>query len=258
MAAGLPWLVKEPRSGMELLLVPPGDFVMGEDRTGDGFGLPVSHSEGLPYNDETPEHRVRISRAFYVGRYEVTQQQYQRVMGQLPQGIDLGPKLPVYKLSWNEITAPTGFLARTSLRLLTEAEWEYVADGLHRSKYPWGDAFEATFLNWGEREVDGEYACAPVPVGTYPKGRSWCGAFELCGNVEEWCEDVWEIEYYAKCARQGVVADPVNRDLDPRWPVRATRGNMFWVMSPSSFRCAFRSGADPARSDAGFRCAWTP
>ncbi len=110
-AIGLPWKIRDRSSGMTMVLVPPGEFDMGSSAT-----------EGQ--SDERPRHRVRISRPFYVGQFEVTQEQYEKVVGENPSFKKAGPAYPVDQVSFDEISRRDGFLDRTGLRLLTEAEWE--------------------------------------------------------------------------------------------------------------------------------------
>ncbi|MBM4107186.1 MAG: formylglycine-generating enzyme family protein, partial [Phycisphaerae bacterium] len=120
-ATGLPWRVRDNASQIEMLLVPPGTFMMG-------------CSPSLQYGcnfDENPVHQVTLTQAYYLGRYEVTQAQWTAVMGSNPSWFQSAsaqvpaaqvPLRPVERVSWNMIQ---GFETATGLRLPTEAEWEY-------------------------------------------------------------------------------------------------------------------------------------
>ena len=117
IATGLPWRVQDNTSGIELLLVPPGTFMMGCSPS-DQWGC---------FGDENPVHEVTLTQAFYLGRYEVTQAQWTAVMGSNPsnfQGASAEVPAaqislrPVERVSWNMIQ---GFEAQTGLRLPTEA-----------------------------------------------------------------------------------------------------------------------------------------
>ncbi|MBM4225887.1 MAG: formylglycine-generating enzyme family protein, partial [Gammaproteobacteria bacterium] len=120
-ATGLPWRVKDTATQIEFVLIPPGTFNMG---------CSVSQSWGC-YNEENPVHQVSLTNAFYMGRYEVTQAQWQARMGSNPSSFQSAstqvpqaqvPQRPVERVSWTTIQ---GFLSQTGMRLPTEAEWEY-------------------------------------------------------------------------------------------------------------------------------------
>jgi formylglycine-generating enzyme required for sulfatase activity/serine/threonine protein kinase len=118
IATGLPWRVRDIGTNIEMLLIPPGRFMMGASP--DGL-------EARP--EEKPAHEVLISNAFYLGRTPVTQAQWTAKMGSNPShfiGRDDSPSRPVEEVSWNMIASgSTSFMSLTGLRLPTEAEWEY-------------------------------------------------------------------------------------------------------------------------------------
>jgi formylglycine-generating enzyme required for sulfatase activity len=253
--SGFPWLVRERISGMEMVLVPPGEFSMG---------FPDAAGEA----DEHPQHRVRISRPFYVGRYEVTQGEYVAVMGQNPSFDHRSPRLPVEEVSFEDISERDGFLARTGLRLPTEAEWEYVAHGLKETDYPRGVMMTgdcANYLapeNFKTENIKGltvtDSRNLTKEVGSFEKSVSWCGAYDMAGNVAEWCSDVYDSRIYETYARMGTVEDPVGPRLDPRLP-HVIRGGSF-ISLMNDVRCAQRNRniASARHSVYGFRCARTP
>ncbi|MBM4005944.1 MAG: formylglycine-generating enzyme family protein, partial [Planctomycetes bacterium] len=120
-ATGLPWRVRDNGTGIEMMLIPPGTFNMG---------CSASQSHGC-LSIESPVHQVNLTNAFYMGRYEVTQAQWQASMGNNPSyfqsaspevPLEQVPQRPVEQVSWNTIQ---GFLSQTGMRLPTEAEWEY-------------------------------------------------------------------------------------------------------------------------------------
>jgi len=173
---------------LDLVLIPPGMFDMGSPDT-----------EAGRWKEEGPVHRVRISRAFYMGKYEVTQEQWEKVMGERRGGFQTrpyNPRLPVETFSWNDCQ---DFLKRLNaltkgagtFRLPTEAEWEWACRAGTRTRFCFGDA-DARL---------GEYAWYGVNSGstTHPVGEkqpnAW-GLHDCYGNVWEWCSD-WYGEYSA-------------------------------------------------------------
>ena len=119
-ATGKPWRVLDNLSGIEMVLIPPGNFHMGggnpwKDSSGGNYGPP------LPLN-ECCVHLVYLTNAFYVGRTEVTQADWIAIMGTNPSHFTGDTSRPVEGVSWNDIQP---FCTATGLRLLTEAEWEY-------------------------------------------------------------------------------------------------------------------------------------
>lgn len=219
-----------PNDGSVLILIAKGSFVMG--------------SAGGPA-DEIPEHAVTLS-AYLIGRTEVTNAQYRafcQATGHAapPQpALDAGypryfenaryDQYPVVDVNWEDAVA---YCAWAGSRLPTEAEWERAARWDAKTDtprtYPWGDAAPTPALaNTGKNGGRGSYTS---PVGSLPAGASPCGALDLCGNVYEWCADVYDARYYEVCGNG--VADPAgpagpgNRVLrggswyNPRWDVRA-------------------------------------
>lgn len=185
--------------GMEFRLVPAGEFLMGSD---DG------------QRDEQPVHQVRISQPFYLGTYEVTQQQWLEVMGENPSQHQDHPERPVENVSWEDVQE---FIRRlnqrdsgTQYRLPTEAEWEYAARSGDGRKYPWGNAFNGQWLNFCDRRCTFKTSHAKIddghrqtaPVGSYEAGTSPFGVYDLAGNVWEWVQD-----RYGPYA-SGMVTDP--------------------------------------------------
>ncbi|MCY2989228.1 MAG: formylglycine-generating enzyme family protein, partial [Planctomycetota bacterium] len=176
--------------GMKFVLLPPGEFLMGSP-----------DSDGDAGYDEKPQHRVRITKPFYLGVYEVTQAQYQKVVGSNPSVVK-GEFLPVETVSWDDAAAfckrlsevPAERAAGRAYRLPTEAEWEYACRAGSTSKFSFGDS---------ETEL-GKHAWYDKNSGskTHPVGEKqanvW-GLYDMHGNVREWCQD-WYGPYEAKPA----------------------------------------------------------
>ena len=226
---------------LDLVLIPAGKFIMGSPVTESGRG-----------KDET-QHSVKITRTFYIGKYVVTQEQWEAVMGTgfLMFGGNpsyyKGPKLPVTNVSWNdcqEFIKKLNDKTKGGYRLPTEAEWEYACRAGTTTAYSFGDEITSEDANYGDCIID-----KPVEVGSY-KANAF-GLYEMHGNVWEWCED-WKADY------------PVGSATDPRGPAMGTyrvlRGGSFVVIE-SKARSSYRHNNSPTGkylSRVGFRLARDP
>jgi len=199
--------------GMELLRIEPGSYDRGSE-SGD--------------LDEQPVHRVRISQPFYMGKYQVTNREYERfdprhraLRGKL--GFACGDDDAVVFVSWHEAVAYCRWLSERDgrpYRLPTEAEWEYACRAGTTTAYAMGDAFPRSHYknqqhSWYPDPVKTkrEFEVVPLTVGQFAP-NDW-GLHDMHGNVEEWCQD-WYGPYVA-----GEQTDPVGRsDGD----FRVTRG----------------------------------
>ena len=222
----LPWRVKDKASGMEMLLVPPGKFVMG-----------ASPGDSLAEGNEKPAHEVTITKAFYLGRTEVRQEQWIKVMTENPSsfktsnesleikvakyidegltkqeaqkkaGAESPNKLltasnPVEQVSWDDCQK---FCAKTGMKLPTEAQWEYACRaGVRKPSYG-----ELDQIAWYGNNSDS----TTHPVAK--KARNALGFNDMIGNVAEWTNDWYEGDYYKSCA-DGVV--------DPTGPAQSELG----------------------------------
>ncbi len=224
---------------LELVLIPAGRFLMGS-----------APGEVGADGDETPRHRVVISRPFYLGKYELTQAQYEAVTGKNPSYFP-APSKPVEQVSWQDAQ---DFLAKAGqgLRLPTEAEWEFACRAGSETAYQNGDT--AAKLSecgwWGHSSGEGKYGNAPsgtTEVGKLAPNRF--GLYDMHGNVYEWCADIYAPAYYRE--------SPV---LDPSGPAqgdeRVLRGGC-WEADASKARAANRNGFSPKSHGylLGFRVA---
>lgn len=226
---------RDPATGMEFVLVPAGEFVMGL-RDGEDDLRPA------------PSHPVRVTRPFYLGRFEVTQAQWQRVMGTDPSQLnECGPSCPVESVSWEDVRA---FLHRLSelnegerFRLPTEAEWEYACRAGSDARYGEFETLSPTLANYDSRipfegVVDTVFLGSTVAVGSYPPNGF--GLHDLVGNVWEWTED----EYCPYS--QSAAVDPVQSCGSDTIPIRGGS----WYFSAGAARCGRRY--THARGDSGF------
>lgn len=210
--------------GVELVmrLIPPGKFWMGSPKEEKGR----EEYEAI--------HRVLLTKAFYIGKYEVTQGQWQTVMGTNPSKFnEVGRNGPVDKVSWNDCQ---DFCKKTEMRLPTEAEWEYVCRGGVMARYCFGDN-EADLVERGWYFRNSESKTHPVGE---KKANSF-GVHDMHGNLLETCADYCDCEML-------IVTDTYKDDItDPlcqNGPYRILRGGS-WALYGSYCRSAFRTFQHP-------------
>ena len=182
-ATGFAWRVRDTGTGIEMLLVPPGTFRMGCSQGSIQNGcLPV----------EQPVHSVTLTSAFYLGRYEVTQSQWQARMGSNPsyfQGQADSSIRPVEQVNWNTIQ---NYLSAANMRLPSEAEWEYACRAGTQTPYYNGSTDDSAVVALAWCVTNSEEQ-------THPGGQRIANAFgfhDMLGNVWEWVRDGWS-EYSA-------------------------------------------------------------
>jgi formylglycine-generating enzyme required for sulfatase activity len=249
-ATGLAWRVKDTATQIEMLLIPPGTFQMG-----------CSASQWYGCNsDENPVHTVTLTNAFYLGRYEVTQAQWQARMGSNPSAFQSAsaqvpaaqvPNRPVERVSWNTIQ---GFLTQTGMRLPTEAEWEYAyragtTTAFHGFTGHLGGTNDDALLGniaWYGSNSNSQTR----PVGG--KLGNGYGLHDMSGNVWEWVNDWYSSSYYS--------SGPQNNPTGPTTGSYRVFRAGGWGDSPNSCRASIRGVEPPGTTDSygGFRAARTP
>lgn len=205
--------------------IPAGEFMMGAENGNV---------------DERPVHKVRISGGLEMSKYEVTQKQWQELMGNNPSAFK-GADLPVQKVTWDDAQS---FIKKMNhnddsyvYRLPREAEWEYACRAGAEREFP----SDIDSLAWFYGNSGGR----PQPVGT-KRPNAW-GLYDLPGNVWEWCQDWYSETYYGKSP----LLDPKGPNSGSRRVVR--RGS--FLQNARECRCALRTGIthDYISGDLGFR-----
>ncbi|HHW77452.1 MAG TPA: formylglycine-generating enzyme family protein [Xanthomonadaceae bacterium] len=240
--------------GMAFVAIHAGTFMMGS-----------ADSDPEAYDVEKPQHRVTISKPFYIGQHEVTQAQWEAVMGSNP--YTLSRSNPFYGLpgmaaritrpdhpatvSWEDAQE---FIQRLNTkenthryRLPTEAEWEYAARAGTTTAYSFGD--NRNDLSQYAWHGEGFTAGGTHPVGQ-KRPNPW-GLYDVHGNVWEWVQDWYAPQYQSNAP----VTDPTG---PPQGAQRVVRGGS-WHVTADSWRSAFRKGYDPDYRgiSIGFRMAMT-
>ncbi len=248
----LPPIKVSDKDQKEMILVPSGEFIMGTDKVDiEGTHKKIGSVKPL-YLDQHPERKLFLG-AFYMDRYEVTNEEYERFLRatQFPDrpahwmdGVFPEEQAfhPVTQVTWWEGWSYCMWAGR---QLPTEAQWEKSARGPNGLPYPWGEKFVKGKANLG---IDGDRKTAPVTA--YPEDVSPYAIYGLSGNVMEWTQD-WYLPY------------PGNSKLSPRFgkELKVLRGNGFQKAGHYfllAYRYTFtRTEANPNDffENVGFRCA---
>lgn len=216
--------------GIIFVYIPGGSFMMGSPK-------------GTGEEEEHPRHRVRLD-GFWMGKYEVTQAQYQAVMGTNPSSFKGGDR-PVESVNWNDAVE---FCRRfngqygVGARLPTEAEWEYACRAGTRTRFYWGDEVNDDYCWYA-----GNSNMETSPVGT-KKPNTW-GLYDMSGNVLEWCLDWYDENYYKGSPERNPIGPQQGR-------FRVIRGGC-WDNGVDDFvRSGFRHYCPPTigGNGSGFRC----
>lgn len=223
----------------DMILVDAGEFTMGNPEIGD-------------------QHKVYLN-AFYIDKYEVTNEQYVKFLNTIGThdgyiNLDSGyckiekiegvyvvkkgyEKHPVVEVSWNGANMYAKWAGK---RLPTEAEWEKAAKGTNGRKYPWGDTFDRNKCNVSMQRT--------MPVGSYPEGRSPYGCYDMAGNAWEWTADWYDSDYYKN-------SPSVNPNGPNSGNFRVWRGGSLFGNQLTT-QCSTRNYLSPEKTQngSGFRC----
>lgn len=209
-------------------LIPDGYFTMGS---------PSTEVDRDP--DEGAQHLVYITEPFYMGVYEVTQEQWEAVMGENPSYFGPDPGLPVERVSWDDCQAFIAALNTKGIgtfRLPTEAEWEYACRAGSTTRFSWGD--DPGYSEIGDYAWYWDNSTSMTHTVGGKKPNAW-GLYDMSGNVWEWCSDWYETPYGV-----GHVSDPQGPTTGS---YRVFRGGA-WIYVPLYCRSANRNYVTPASS----------
>ena len=226
---------------MEMIYCAPGSFIMG------------SPPDDPDRCDAEVQHKVIFTKGFWLGKYPVTQEQWESVMGHNPSESTKGYNYPVDCVSWddcNDFIEKINSQSNLNARFPTEAEWEYACRAGTTTAYHWGNSLNGDKANCNGyspcgTSVKGRYLRKTTPVGSYD-ANPW-GFYDMHGNVCEWCAD-WYGSY------------PTKAVTDSKGPAsgedRVYRGGS-WLSDARFCRSAFRSWLNPYHRfyDHGFRLA---
>ncbi len=211
---------------LEMVFIPAGTFMMG--------AYPGEYDS---YSDELPYHKVTITQDFYMGVYEVTQAQWQTVMGSNPSTFNDNPNKPVETISWydaQEFIRKLNTLEQGTFRLPTEAEWELACRAGTRTRFFWGEDSD-----YSESGKYGWSSANNSPYGTKIVGQllpNPYGLYDICGNVFEWCQDWFSPSY------------PADPQVNPTGPASGTyktdRGG-YWRYHAKFMRAGHRGYNPP-------------
>jgi formylglycine-generating enzyme required for sulfatase activity len=236
--------------GMELALIPPGQFRMGSPQDEEN------------HQDDEIQHEVTLTKPFYLGVHQVTQEQYERVMGSNPsyfsakrRGKDKGQdtkRFPVESVSWDDAAAfcrtlsdlPEEKQHKRLYLLPTEAQWEYACreGGSSKTPFHFGAFLSSELANFDGNfpyggAAKGDYLERTTTVGSYKPNKF--GLYDMHGNVWEWCADSYDKDFYRK---EEAKVDPENKGKDG--DRRVLRGGS-WFNDGRDCRAAYRNYIAP-------------
>jgi formylglycine-generating enzyme required for sulfatase activity len=236
--------------GMNLAYIPPGEFTMGSPEN-------EANRRGSGPGNEGPQHKVKITKYFYMGVYEVKQSEYEKVMGKNPSVFKDNSDNPVEQVNWGEAAEfckklselPEEIKAGRVYRLPTEAEWEYACRAGTTTVFHYGNSLSSKQANFNGEEPYGGAEKGPkilktVKCGSY-QPNAW-GFYDMHGNVWEWCLD----------GPRTYTPNPVNdpRGSEAAGGIRVLRGGP-WLHPALLCRSAARypDGPDHRNPHFGFR-----
>ncbi len=242
-----------------MILIPAGGYLAGGDPK-TGYKECVKHAQSCElewFEHEGPTSWVWIEK-FYLDIYEVTQIDFEKVMGKNPSKYK-GDNLPVERVLWNEARE---YCEKIGKRLPTEAEWEKAAKGGGNTLYPWGNEVVSGMANFcdvnckayfkAEQFDDGFKGTAPV--GSYPPNGY--GLYDMAGNVWEWVSDWYGAGYYKERPQRNPQGPFNEQDLFHIHGMKKVLRGGSWGNNAGAMRSSTRSWAHNSRvSRRGFRCA---
>ncbi|MGD1808538.1 SUMF1/EgtB/PvdO family nonheme iron enzyme [Dapis sp. BLCC M126] len=226
---------------LEMVKIPAGRFLMGSPET-----------EAERQDNESPQHYVDVPE-FFMGKYPVTQAQWQAVMGNNPSRFK-GANRPVERVNWNDATEfcqKLSDITGKKYSLPSESQWEYACRARTSTPFYFGETITSELVNY-----NGNYPYADAPKGKYREQTTDVGIFppnsfglyDMHGNVWEWCQDVWHDNY------EGAPTDGSAWETGGNTKFRLLRGGS-WLFNSWNCRCAGRNYYDAGSLDnlVGFR-----
>ncbi|NCS78352.1 MAG: SUMF1/EgtB/PvdO family nonheme iron enzyme [Microcystis aeruginosa K13-07] len=244
---------------LEMVAIPGGTFTMGTEDEEIERLIKKFNWEG--FRGERPQHQVTVP-PFFMGRYPITQAQWQAIAATAKIDIDLetnpsnftGNELPVERVTWYQATEFCKRLSRETKQeywLPSEAEWEYACRAGTTTAFHFGETITGDLANYNATktyadEPRGEYREETTPVGQFPPNAF--GLYDMHGNVWEWCADTWH-DNYDGAPRDGSVWTKNGNDN------RSSMRGGSWYFNPSYCRSAYRGDVNRRVNslDAGFR-----
>ena len=228
--------------GMKFVWISPGNFMMGS---------PKEEKEREPFGIDETQHKVTLTKGFFMAAHLVTQEQWKEIMGDNPSSFKGEKNLPVEQVSWDDCQEFIKKLREKDkkvYRLPSEAEWEFACRAGTKTPFHFGETISTEQANYNGDFIygtgkKGVYRKKTTPVGSFP-ANAW-GLHDMHGNLWQWCQD-WYGEY------------PQKDVVDPQGPEkgegRVLRGGS-WSGHPGFCRSACRYGYDPGGrgSGVGFR-----
>lgn len=212
---------------MELVWCPPGGFIMGDKNDG-------------------PAHPVVLTKGFYLGKFEVTQEQYEKVMGNNPSSFK-GNKLPVEQVTWFNTVAFCESLNRKEripsdwkFSLPTEAQWEYACRAGTTTYFSWGNSPDPKLANYKDSGIN-----KTKEVGSY-RPNPW-GFYDMHGNVMEWCND-----WFGNFSNE-LVIDPTGPSKGDRRILKGAAWSYDGMLCRSANRMNFKANGGYRSDKRGFR-----
>lgn len=210
---------------LEMVLIPGGQFVMGSPP-----------EEQQRHQDESPQRSISM-KSFYMGKFVVTQKQYQAVMNTNPSKF-IGGRRPVERVSWDDAIAFCRQLAQQtgkSYQLPSEAQWEYACRAGTTTPFYFGETITSTLANYDANFTygfapQGKYVQTTTDVGSFPPNAF--GLYDMHGLVWEWCQDTY-LDSYHEAPKDGKAR------ISDRHNYRLLRGGS-WGDKPGDCRCAKR------------------
>ncbi|HLK54935.1 MAG TPA: SUMF1/EgtB/PvdO family nonheme iron enzyme [Chthonomonadaceae bacterium] len=235
MSSQPPHTKTNTQDGAEMILIPAGSFLMGDDD--DAIKDFLTSKRNHPQRNNP--RRTASTESYYIYKYPVTVKQYFQFLAanpehRKPQTPPWGWRNndPIVNVSWDDAQDYCKWASQGGMKvhLPTEKEWEKAARGAERQKYPWDNKWD------GSKCVNsvGRHRDNPETVGQYPRGASPYGVLDMAGNVWQWCEDKYDATHDYHVLRSG------------SWS----------SITPDYFRCAFRVRPYKPFTDSnnGFRC----